>query len=90
MQFMQFVDHLVPYETFLNDLSSRIVRMLEDDKKYPEYISQRKAFEHFGRSNVMRWKKQGKITPMIRPGKVEYKSSELLLLQRTVQDYFNE
>ena len=48
MKILQFLDHLIPYETFLNDLSSRIVRQLKADKDDPEFISQRKAYELFG------------------------------------------
>ena len=81
MKILQFLDHLIPYETFLNDLSSRIVRQLKADKDDPEFISQRKAYELFGRRNVERWK---------RPGKVEYRTADLRLLQRTTQDYFDE
>ena len=44
----------------------------------------------FGRRNVERWKRQGKIVPCKRPGKVEYRTAELRFLQRTVQDYFEE
>ena len=55
MKILQFLDHLIPYETFLNDLSSRIVRQLKADKDDPEFISQRKAYELFGRRNVERW-----------------------------------
>ena len=52
MKLLQFVDHLIPYDTFLNDLSARIVRMLKTDRDDPEFVSQRKAYEIFGRRNV--------------------------------------
>lgn len=51
-------------------------------------VSQRKAYAMFGRGNVDRWRKQGKITPCKRPGKVEYRTIELRTLQRLQQDYF--
>lgn len=89
MKILQFLDHLIPYETFLNDLSSRIVRQLKADKDDPEFISQRKAYELFGRRNVERWKRQGKVVSYKRPGKVEYRTANLRLLQRTTQDYFD-
>ena len=82
MKILQFLDHLIPYETFLNDLSSRIVRQLKADKDDPEFISQRKAYELFGRRNVERWKRQGKVVTYKRPGKVEYRTADLRLLQR--------
>lgn len=90
MQFLQFLDHLIPYETFLNDLAARVVKLLKSDKDDPEYISQRKAYEIFGRRNVERWRRQGKVQCYKRPGKVEYRTADLRLLQRTVQDYFDD
>ena len=53
-------------------LSARIVRLLKSDNNDPEFISQRKAYELFGRRNVERWKQQGKVVSYKRPGKVEY------------------
>lgn len=90
MQFLQFLDHLIPYDTFLNDVAARVVSMLKTDKDDPEFVSQRKAYEMFGRRNVERWRKQGKVEPCKRPGKLEYRTADLRLLQRTVQDYFND
>lgn len=90
MAFLQFADHLIPYDTFLNDLSARITRLLEEDRNDPEFISQRKAYELFGRCNVERWKGQGKVECYKRPGKVEYRTADLRLLQRTVQDYLDD
>ncbi len=90
MQFLQFLDHLIPYETFLNDLAARVVKLLKSDKDDPEFISQRKAYEIFGRRNVERWRRQGKVQCYKRPGKVEYRTADLRLLQRTVQDYFDD
>ncbi len=89
MALLQFLDHLIPYETFLNDMASRVVALLKNDNDDPEYISQRKAYEIFGRRNVERWRRQGKVEPIKRPGKVEYRTSELRMLQRTVQDYLD-
>lgn len=88
MAFMQFLDRLIPYDTFLNDIASRVVRMLKTDKDDPEFVSQRKAYEMFGRRNVERWRKQGKVEPCKRPGRLEYRTADLRLLQRVKQDYF--
>mgnify|MGYP003237605352 CR=1 FL=1 len=60
MQFLQFLDRLIPYDTFLNDLAARIVKYLRSDNADPEFVSQRKAYEMFGRRNVERWRRQGK------------------------------
>lgn len=88
MAFLQFLDHLIPYDTFLNDVAARVVKMLKADTKDPDFISQRQAYEIFGRRNVQRWRKQGKVNPCKRPGRLEYRTAELRLLQRTQQDYF--
>lgn len=85
---IDFPDRSVSYETLLNDLSARIVRRLQEAAADPEYISQRQAYRIFGRSNVDRWRRQRKVTPSKRPGKVEYRTADLRLLQATEQDYF--
>lgn len=88
IKILQVLDRLIPYDTFLNDLAARIVKMMKADNNDPEFVSQRKAYELFGRRNVERWKRQGKIESYKRPRKVEYRTSDLRLLQRTTQDYF--
>ncbi len=90
MAFLQFADHCIPYDIFLNDVASRVVKMIKTDKDDPDFVSQRKAFEMFGRKNVERWKRQGKVTTYKRPGKVEYRTADLRHLQRTEQDYFSD
>lgn len=90
MAFLQFLDHLIPYDTFLNDVAARVVKMLKNDMDDPEYVSQRKAYEMFGRRNVERWRKQGKVEPCKRPGRLEYRTADLRLLQRVKQDYFKD
>lgn len=87
---IQFSDRLVSYETFMSDLSARVVRMMKSDAADPEYISQRTAYSIFGRRNVDRWKRNEKIQPYKRPGKIEYRMADLRLLQRTEQDYLNK
>lgn len=90
MAFLQFLDHLIPYDTFLNDVAARVVKMLKTDSTDPEYVSQRKAYDMFGRANVERWRKQEKVEPCKRPGKLEYRTADLRFLQRATQDYFKD
>ncbi len=90
MVYLNFSDKCVKYSTFINDLAVRIVHLLKQDANDPEFISQNKAFEIFGRGNVERWRKQGKVKPYKRPGKVEYRTADLRLLQRVQQDYLDE
>lgn len=86
--YIQFTDKFVSYDTFMEDLSARIVRKIQEAEADPEFISQRKAYAMFGRANVERWTRDGKITPAKRPGKKEYRTADLRLLQRIKQDYF--
>lgn len=89
MTFIQFADKSVPYTKFIEDVASRVVCMLKSDNDDPDYISQNRAFAMFGRGNVERWRRLGKVRPCKRPGKMEYKTSELRLLRRVEQDYFD-
>lgn len=84
---LHFTDKNVSYRTFLRDLSANIVKMLHEDKDDPELVSTRQAYKMFGRKNVERWRRVGKIQPYVRPGKAEYETAQLRLLQRTEQDY---
>lgn len=88
MELIQFPDRLIPYDRFICDIAAKVVSMIQSDATDPDYISQRKAFAMFGRRNVERWRKQGKVVPCKRPGKVEYRTADLRLLQRVEQDYF--
>jgi hypothetical protein len=84
---MIFPDRMPSYETFLNDLASKCADYILARQKEPKFISQRKAFEIFGRDNVLRWRRGGKIEPVKRPGKLEYEFAALRRLQETKQDY---
>lgn len=88
MLHLEFPDKVVSYDTFIDDLSSRIVRKIQRAGKDSETVSQRKAYSIFGRANVDRWRREGRIQPCKRPGKVEYSMADLRLLQDTQQDYF--
>lgn len=85
-----FTDKAVRYDTFLDDVAARVVHLLKQDANDPDIISQNKAFRIFGRGNVERWRKQGKVTAYKRPGKVEYRTADLRLLQRIQQDYLGK
>lgn len=89
MTFLQFADKSVPYGVFVKDVAAEVVHLLKKDDADPDFVSQRKAFEMFGRRNVERWRKQGKVSPYKRPGKLEYRTADLRLLQRSQQDYLD-
>lgn len=85
---LDFEDKSIDYETFLRDIAIAVVKMIAESQDDPDVVSQRQAYEMFGRGNVERWVREGKIEPCKRPGKVEYKTAELRTLQRKKQDYF--
>ncbi|MBO7234125.1 MAG: hypothetical protein J6V13_03960 [Paludibacteraceae bacterium] len=87
---LDFSDKSVTYETFIHDVASSVVRMLSEQRNDPEMVSQRKAYAMFGRGNVDRWRREGKIEPCKRPCKVEYRTAELRALQNVRQDYFKK
>lgn len=83
-----FPDKSISYGVFVKDVAAEVVHLLKTDDTDPEYISQRKAYAMFGRANVERWRRQGKVQPCKRPGKLEYRTADLRHLQRIEQDYF--
>lgn len=83
---IQFLDKLVPYDVFVRDVGAYVAHAVSEDRNDPEYISQRTAYAMFGRANVERWRKQGKVEPCERPGKTEYRTADLRLLQRLKND----
>lgn len=86
---LDFSDKSVSYATFVRDVASEVVRQLKEQRDEPEMISQNKAYVMFGRGNVDRWRRQGKIHPCKRPGKIEYFVAELRKAQQRQQDYFD-
>ena len=79
---IRFTDKCVTYNTFVDDLAARIAYIMRSDAPDPETVSQRQAYKIFGRANVTRWRRQGRGTPVRRPGKNEYRTATLRMLQR--------
>ncbi|HCY74208.1 MAG TPA: hypothetical protein DHU75_09190 [Rikenellaceae bacterium] len=85
-------DDRAAYEAFIakltDSLAPRLVAMM---KKVPQIVcSQREAYRRFGTGNVRRWVREGRLKPFAkRPGKIEYKISDLKALFNQQQDYFN-
>ena len=86
---LDFTDKCVPYDVFVRDLASELAGMIAVSRNDPETVSQRRAYRMFGRANVERWRRAGDLEPLsVRPGKTEYRTADLRLLQRRTQDYF--
>lgn len=84
---LQFPDRKVTYATFVDDVATKVVELM--NAKMPERISQRQAYKLYGRGNVERWLRKGKLHTYKRPGKVEYITSELIREQSREQDYLD-
>ncbi len=79
------------YDEFVERLTDALAtRLSEKLKKSPKTVcSQREAYRRFGTGNVRRWVKEGRLVAHAkRPGKIEYKMSELQALFDQQQDYF--
>lgn len=85
---LKLFDSAAEYESFLNDLVDKLFKRWTVANE-PEFVSQRKAYQLFGRRNVERWRREGRITFYKRPGKVEYRLADLRRLQNTPQDYLS-
>lgn len=87
---IQFADKMVPYDVFVKDLAREMLVQMNQAKHVPSgIISQNQAFKYYGAGNVRRWVSKGMIVPLSkRPGKVEYRVSDLDKLQQKLQDYF--
>ena len=87
---LMFSDKCVTYDTFIDDLTTALVpKLLKAMENPSDIISQNKAFKIFGQGNIRRWRQKGLVEPVSkRPGKIEYRISDLRLLQQRKQDYF--
>ena len=74
------------YDRLVNDIACRVAEKLTEDNGLL-FISQNQAFKQFGKANVLRWRKTLKVTPRIRPGKIEYLVADLRKQQMIEQDY---
>lgn len=84
----QFVDQTVTYEQFVNELATRIALKIHQVEKGQLEISQAKAFKMYGRADVERWVKSGKLQPSrISPGKKRYRLIDLQTLADIQQNY---
>lgn len=85
---LQFFDKSVTFEQFVNDLATRIALKMVQIEKGQLEISQAKAYKMFGRADVERWIKSGKLQPCrVSPGKKRYKLTDLQKLASIQQNY---
>lgn len=83
-----FADKSVTYDKFLDELAIRLAVRLNLVKKSNGVISQNQAYRMFGRADVERWIKSGKLKPArISPGKIRYNIVDLCKLSKIKQNY---
>lgn len=84
----QFADINVTYEDFVEDLATKIALRIHLIEKGQLEISQARAYKLFGRGDVERWIKSGKLQPCrISPGKKRYRLIDLQKLANIQQNY---
>ena len=84
-----FSDKTVSYDQFVTDLATRIALKIHQVEKGQLEISQAKAFKMFGRADVERWIKNGKLKPCrVSPGKKRFKLIDLQKLACSTKLHF--
>ena len=84
----QFLDTTGTYDQFITDLATKIALKMHQVEKGQLEISQAQAYKMFGRADVERWVKNGKIEPVrISPGKKRYRLIDLQKLADVQQNY---
>lgn len=89
---IQFADKMLTFDTFLSAIRNVVQEEVCKAVGKRPFITQAKAYDKYGRKNVERWKREGKITDFARgrDGKItrhEYRISELDACANKVQDY---
>ena len=82
-----FADKSVTYEQFIEELATRLAEKITLANNGELEVSQNKAYKMFGRCDVDRWIKSGKLQPSrISPGKIRYRLADLLNLSEIKQN----
>ena len=85
---LQFADQSVTFEKFVDLLATKVALRMHQEEKGQMEISQAEAYRLFGRADVERWKKSGKLQPCrISPGKKRYKLVDLQELASVQQNF---
>ena len=85
---LQFSDKTVTFEQFVDMLATKVALRIHQVEKGQLEISQAQAYRMFGRADVDRWVKNGKLKPVrISPGKKRYRLVDLQELATIQQNY---
>jgi hypothetical protein len=85
---LQFIDQSVTFEQFVDLLATKVALRIHQIEKGQLEISQAQAYKLFGRADVERWIKSGKLQPVrISPGKKRFSLVDLQNLASIQQNY---
>ena len=85
---LQFVDQSGTFEQFGDLLATKVALRMHQVGKGQMEISQAQAYRLFGRADVERWKKSGKLQPCrISSGKKRYRLVDLQELASVQQNF---
>lgn len=85
---LQIGDQTMTFEQLVDSLATKVALRLHQIEKGEFEISQRQAYKLFGKSDVQRWIRNGKIQPVrISPGKKRYRLIDLQKLASIQQNY---
>ena len=83
-----FLDTTVTFDQFVDSLAIKVALRIHQLEKGQLEISQTQAYKMFGKADVQRWIKSGKLMPSrISPGKKRYKLVDLQQLASIRQNY---
>jgi len=81
-------DESVTFEQFVDSLATKVALRIHQIEKGEFEVSQTQAYKMFGKADVQRWIKSGKIEPVrISPGKKRYRVVDLQRLANIQQNY---
>ena len=84
---LQIPDTNATYEQFVEELATKVALKIHQIEKGQLEVSQAKAFKMYGRADVERWVRTGKLRPCrISPGKKRYKLVDLQRLANIQQN----
>ena len=85
---LEFINKSVTFEQFVDVLATKVALRIHQIEKGQLEISQAQAYKLFGRADVERWVKSGKLEPVrISPGKKRFKLVDLQMLANVQQNY---
>ena len=85
---LDFTDKSVTFAQFVDFLATKVALRIHQIEKGELEVSQAQAYKLFGRADVERWIRNGKLHPVrISPGKKRYRLIDLQKLASIQQNY---